>query len=77
MSYRIHLVVAARPNFMKVAPLWHALTAADGFTPVLVHSGQHYDANMSDAILDDLRMPRPTITLGSDQVAMPNRPAAS
>ncbi|HZF43748.1 MAG TPA: UDP-N-acetylglucosamine 2-epimerase (non-hydrolyzing) [Sphingomonadaceae bacterium] len=64
MSNRIHLVVAARPNFMKVAPLWHALTAADGFTPVLVHSGQHYDANMSDAILDDLRMPAPDHHLG-------------
>lgn len=64
MTQRIHLVVAARPNFMKVAPLWHALTAADGFTPVLVHSGQHYDANMSDAILADLRMPDPDHHLG-------------
>lgn len=64
MNQRIHLVVAARPNFMKVAPLWHALAAADGFTPVLVHSGQHYDVNMSDAILADLRMPEPDHHLG-------------
>ena len=64
MSKRIHLVVAARPNFMKVAPLWHALSAADGFDPALVHSGQHYDANMSDAILADLRMPPPDHHLG-------------
>lgn len=64
MTQRIHLVVAARPNFMKVAPLWHALAAADGFTPVLVHSGQHYDPNMSDAILADLRMPEPDFHLG-------------
>ena len=64
MTQRIHLVVAARPNFMKVAPLWHALTAADGFTPVLIHSGQHYDPNMSDAILNDLRMPAPDHHLG-------------
>lgn len=64
MTHRIHLVVAARPNFMKVAPLWHALAAADGFTPVLVHSGQHYDPNMSDAILSDLRMPEPDHHLG-------------
>ena len=64
MNQAIHLVTAARPNFMKVAPLWHALTAADDFTPVLVHSGQHYDPNMSDAILGDLRMPAPDHHLG-------------
>lgn len=64
MTQRIHLVVAARPNFMKVAPLWHALAAAPGFMPVLVHSGQHYDPNMSDAIMGDLRMPAPDFHLG-------------
>lgn len=64
MTQRIHLVAAARPNFMKVAPLWHALAAAPDFAPVLVHSGQHYDANMSDAILSDLGMPEPDHHLG-------------
>ena len=52
----VHLIAAARPNFMKVAPLWHALQASGDFAPVLVHTGQHYDANMSDAFLDG---PRP------------------
>ena len=33
---RVHLVAAARPNFMKVAPLWHALAAAPDFAPVLI-----------------------------------------
>ena len=55
---RVHLIAAARPNFMKVAPLWHALAAAPDFTPLLVHTGQHYDANMSDAIFADLRPAR-------------------
>ena len=65
MSPRIvHLVAAARPNFMKVAPLWHALKAAPDFRPVLVHSGQHYDVNMSDAFFRDLGLPEPDHHLG-------------
>src|SRR5688500_10774052 len=64
MSQRIHLVAAARPNFMKVAPLWHALEAAEDFEPVLVHTGQHYDVNMSDAFFRDLRLPDPEHHLG-------------
>ena len=47
---RIHLIAAARPNFMKAAPLYHALRAASGCEPVVIHTGQHYDLNMSDAI---------------------------
>lgn len=61
---RIHLIAAARPNFMKVAPLYHALRAAEWAEPVLVHTGQHYDKNMSDAILEDLRVPAPDFHLG-------------
>jgi UDP-N-acetylglucosamine 2-epimerase (non-hydrolysing) len=64
MTGRIHLIAAARPNFMKVAPLWHALVATPGFTPVLVHTGQHYDAAMSDDILADLGMAAPDHHLG-------------
>ena len=61
---RIHLIAAARPNFMKIAPLYHALNATDWATPVLVHTGQHYDHNMSDAILQDLGVPQPDYHLG-------------
>jgi UDP-N-acetylglucosamine 2-epimerase (non-hydrolysing) len=61
---RVHLIAAARPNFMKVAPLWHALSAAPDFLPVLVHTGQHYDANMSDAFFADLKLPQPDHHLG-------------
>jgi UDP-N-acetylglucosamine 2-epimerase (non-hydrolysing) len=64
MTKTIHLIAAARPNFMKVAPLWHALNAAPDFHPVLIHTGQHYDANMSDAIFADLRLGAPDYHLG-------------
>lgn len=60
----IHLIAAARPNFMKVAPLYHALNKARGFEPLIVHTGQHYDANMSGAFFDDLGMPTPDFNLG-------------
>ena len=61
---KVHLIAAARPNFMKVAPLYHALKASDWAEPILVHTGQHYDHNMSDAILEDLRVPEPDFHLG-------------
>ncbi len=61
---KVHLIAAARPNFMKVAPLWHALAATSDFAPVLVHTGQHYDANMSGEILQDLGLPEPDFHLG-------------
>ena len=64
MPLKIHLIAAARPNFMKVAPLYHALAAADWAQPILVHTGQHYDRNMSDAILEDLGVPEPAFHLG-------------
>jgi UDP-N-acetylglucosamine 2-epimerase (non-hydrolysing) len=60
----IHLIAAARPNFMKIAPLYHALAAArDWAAPVIVHTGQHYDANMSDAFFADLALPSPDYNL--------------
>ena len=49
---------------MKIAPLYHALAATDWAEPVLVHTGQHYDHNMSDAILQDLGVPQPDYHLG-------------
>ncbi|MGB7404358.1 MAG: UDP-N-acetylglucosamine 2-epimerase (non-hydrolyzing) [Pacificimonas sp.] len=60
----VHLIAAARPNFMKVAPLWHALNEAPDFRPVLIHTGQHYDANMSDDIFEDLSLPKPDHHMG-------------
>ena len=52
-------VVGARPNFMKVAPVMRALDARKGFRSILVHTGQHYDAQMSASFFDDLQIPAP------------------
>jgi hypothetical protein len=60
----VHIVAAARPNFMKVAPLFHALASEEWCRPSIVHTGQHYDANMSDAFFRDLRLPAPHFHLG-------------
>ncbi len=60
----IHLIAAARPNFMKIAPLWHALKKEDWAIPVIVHTGQHYDLNMSDVFFQDLGLSEPDIHLG-------------
>jgi len=60
----IHLVCAARPNFMKIAPLYHALENEDWANPVIVHTGQHYDLNMSDTFFKDFNLPKPNIHLG-------------
>jgi UDP-N-acetylglucosamine 2-epimerase (non-hydrolysing) len=54
-----HLIVAARPNIMKIAPLYHELSAQIWCRPSIVHTGQHYDPNMSDAFFRDLRLPKP------------------
>jgi UDP-N-acetylglucosamine 2-epimerase (non-hydrolysing) len=56
---KIHLICAARPNFMKVAPLYHAMRREGWCSPLIVHTGQHYDANMSDAFFRDLGLPQP------------------
>ena len=60
---RIVLVSGARPNFMKIAPLWKALDAAPGLTPVLVHTGQHYDDAMAHSFFRDLEMRIPAADL--------------
>lgn len=60
----IHLIAAARPNFMKVAPLYHALKTEEWCRPMVVHTGQHYDINMSDAFFADLGLPQPDYHLG-------------
>ena len=56
-------VVGARPNFMKIAPLTEEMKRFKSIEPVLVHTGQHYDQDMSDVFLRDLNLPVPDIYL--------------
>ena len=62
------LVAGARPNFMKIAPLIHALQKKqrEGIAVEfrLVHTGQHYDKNMSGAFFEQLNIPAPHANLG-------------
>lgn len=61
----VHIVAGARPNFMKIAPLYHALKDHQWLKPVIVHTGQHYSANMSDDFFVDLALPDPDHHLGA------------
>jgi UDP-N-acetylglucosamine 2-epimerase (non-hydrolysing) len=60
---KVHLIAAARPNFMKIAPLYHRLAAEDWCEVSIIHTGQHYDANMSDTFFTDLKLPAPRFHL--------------
>ena len=63
--YRVLLVVGARPNFMKIAPIVRELASyPDVIESRLVHTGQHYDAAMSDVFFGQLGIPRPDVDLG-------------
>lgn len=70
MACKILSVVGARPNFMKVAAICEAIkehnSRVDGreIEHILVHTGQHYDANMSDFFFNDLELPKPNLFLG-------------
>lgn len=60
----IHLICAARPNFMKIAPLYHALKNESGCAPEIIHTGQHYDYKMSQAFFADFGLPSAHYYLG-------------
>jgi UDP-N-acetylglucosamine 2-epimerase (non-hydrolysing) len=60
----IYIVVGTRPNFMKAAPIFHALRADGRMQAELVHTGQHYDAALSEQIMRDLELPEPDHHLG-------------
>ena len=62
---KVMLVVGARPNFMKAAPLVDRMKRyGDYIEPILVHTGQHYDQNLSGHFFDDLKLPKPDVYLG-------------
>src|ERR1035437_5867097 len=56
-------IVGARPNFMKVAPVLNALKGRENVVQTLVHTGQHYDVNMSDVFFQQLGIPVPDVNL--------------
>jgi len=65
---RIDLIAGARPNFMKIAPIVHAIqkaaSAGKDISFRLVHTGQHYDKNMSGSFFEQLEIPTPDVNLG-------------
>jgi len=62
-TIRIVNVCGARPNFMKIAPLMRAYRAHGHIQPLLVHTGQHYDTNMSELFFRQLEIPEPDLNL--------------
>ncbi len=62
---KVLLVVGARPNFMKMAPLYFEMVKAQPLEPLIVHTGQHYDYVMSQAFFEDLELPQPHHFLGT------------
>src|SRR3954467_3998176 len=65
INMKVLNVVGARPNFMKIAPIVDAMKVTPGVRSVLVHTGQHYDAGMSDVFFNDLGIPKPDVHLGA------------
>ena len=60
----IVLVAGARPNFMKIGPIMHALSGHPTLSSFLVHTGQHYDKAMSEQFFTELNIPEPDLNLG-------------
>lgn len=64
MTSKVMTVVGARPQFVKAAVVSHAIADRSLFDEVLIHTGQHYDANMSQDFFDELGIPNPKVNLG-------------
>ena len=62
-SPKVLSVVGTRPNFIKLAPVARALALRRNVTHVVVHTGQHYDPEMSDSFFKDLTLPTPHFNL--------------
>ena len=73
---KVALVAGARPNFMKIAPIHDALAARGGFEPLLVHTGQHYDAALSQLFFEQLGMPEPVVNFGVGSASHARQTAA-
>jgi len=62
---KISCIAGTRPNFIKVAPLISALNKVNSFKNELIHTGQHYDATMSDIFFKELNIKKPEINIYS------------
>ena len=66
---KVDLIAGARPNFMKIAPILNAISIAQksghDISYRLIHTGQHFDKNMSDSFFEQLNIPQPNINLGA------------
>jgi UDP-N-acetylglucosamine 2-epimerase (non-hydrolysing) len=60
---KVFHIVGARPNFIKVAPVMNSLKTRKHVVQTLIHTGQHYDANMSDVFFEQLGIPAPDVNL--------------
>ena len=61
---KICTVVGTRPQFIKAATVSRAFAAQEDITEVILHTGQHYDTNMSEIFFDEMHTPRPDYYLG-------------
>ena len=78
MKKLLYLVAGARPNFMKIAPIIRALQKQPAhFEFKLIHTGQHYDHEMSDVFFEELGIPQPDYPSNVVVVVMLNRPQRS
>jgi UDP-N-acetylglucosamine 2-epimerase (non-hydrolysing) len=62
---KICIIAGARPNFMKIAPIIREIQKQEAMDYLLVHTGQHYDYEMSEAFFTDLEIPKPDFFLNS------------
>lgn len=73
---KVFTIIGARPQFIKASVVSKAIQAQEGIEEILLHTGQHFDANMSDVFFDQLGIPRPDIQLeihGGSHGAMTGR----
>lgn len=60
---KVVFIVGARPNFIKIAPIYDIIHDYTDIEPILVHTGQHYDKNMSEIFFEELKLPKPDYSL--------------
>lgn len=64
MTKKVVTIVGARPQFIKAAVVSHAMASSVDLEEVLIHTGQHFDKNMSQTFFDELSIPKPKLNLG-------------